>query len=109
MTGTALTSAEEFDKVYGLDAIPIPTHEPMVRVDSPDKVYKTEKGKFTAIVREVKEKHQKGQPVLIGTRSVERNEYLGNLLEKVANFGQMQLRQRAFSHANQDAEARFNG
>ncbi|MCH8741643.1 preprotein translocase subunit SecA [Patescibacteria group bacterium] len=82
MTGTALTSAEELDKVYGLDVIPIPTHKPMVRVDSPDKVYKTEKGKFKAIIQEIKEKHQKGQPVLIGTRSVERNEYLGKLLEK---------------------------
>ena len=82
MTGTALTSAEEFDKVYGLDVISIPTHKPMIRAELPDRIYKTEKGKFEAVVREIKERHEKGQPMLIGTRSVERNEYLGKLLER---------------------------
>ena len=82
MTGTALTSAEEFDKVYGLDVISIPTHKPMIRSNFPDKVYKTERGKFEAVVREVKERYQKGQPVLIGTRSVEKNEYLGKLFAR---------------------------
>ena len=82
MTGTALTSAEEFEKVYKLEVISIPTNKPMIRVDLPDKVFKTERGKFQAIVREIKEKYQKGQPVLVGTRSVEKNEYLGKLLER---------------------------
>ena len=81
MTGTALTSAEEFDKVYKLEVVSIPTNKPMARQDFADKVYKTENGKFIAAVREIEELHKKGQPVLVGTRSVERNEYLGKLLE----------------------------
>lgn len=81
MTGTALTSAEEFDKVYHLDVVAIPTHRPMARQDVQDKVFKSEAGKLKAVVREIKELHQKGQPMLVGTRSVEKNEYLGKLLE----------------------------
>src|SRR3989344_4786516 len=81
MTGTALTSAEELDKVYGLDVVVVPTNKEMVRKDFSDKIFKTEEGKFKAVIREIKELHQKGQPVLVGTRSVERNEYLGKLLE----------------------------
>jgi preprotein translocase subunit SecA len=82
MTGTALTSAEEFDKVYNLEVIVIPTHKPMIRVDLPDRVYKTNKAKFKAVVEEVKKRHQKGQPVLVGTVSIEKNEFLGKLLER---------------------------
>ena len=82
MTGTAATSAEEFDKVYRIEVIIIPTNKPMVRQDLPDRIYKTEKGKFEAIIREIREKNQKGQPMLVGTRSVEKNEYLGKLLER---------------------------
>ena len=82
MTGTAITSAEEFYKVYGLEVIAIPTNKPMIRVDLPDRVYKTEKAKFRAIVEEIKKRHQRGQPILVGTRSVEKNEYLGKLLER---------------------------
>ena len=82
MTGTASTSAEEFDKVYKLEVISIPTNKPMIRTDLEDQIYKTEKGKFEAIVKEIKERHQGGQPVLVGTRSIEKNEYLGKLLEK---------------------------
>ncbi len=81
MTGTALTSAEEFDKVYKLDVVVIPTNNPILRKDLPDNIYKSEAGKFKAIVREIKELNQKGQPVLVGTRSVEKNEYLSKLLE----------------------------
>jgi preprotein translocase subunit SecA len=81
MTGTAATSAEELDKVYKLEVMAIPTNKPMIRTDLEDKIYKSEKGKFSAIVREIKEKNQKGQPVLVGTRSIEKNEYLGRLLE----------------------------
>jgi preprotein translocase subunit SecA len=81
MTGTALTSAEEFDKVYKLEVVAIPSHRPMARQDFADKVFKTEAGKFTAAIKEIEELHKKGQPVLVGTKSVERNEYLGKLLE----------------------------
>jgi len=81
MTGTALTSAEEFDKVYKLEVVAIPPHKTVIRQDFSDKVFRTENGKFTAVIREIEELHKKGQPILVGTRSVERNEYLGKLLE----------------------------
>jgi len=82
MTGTAITSAEEFDKVYGLDVIVIPTNKPMIRNDLPDRIYKTERGKLMAVIEDIKARHKRGQPVLVGTRSVEKNEYLGKLLER---------------------------
>jgi len=82
MTGTAATSAEEFDKVYGLEVICVPTNKPMIRQNFPDRVYKSENGKFQALVREIKERHEKGQPILVGTTSIEKNEYLGKLLER---------------------------
>jgi len=82
MTGTAITSAEEFEKVYRLETIIIPTNKPMIREDLPDKVYKTEEAKFKAIINEIKERHQKGQPILIGTNSIEKNEYLAKLLNR---------------------------
>lgn len=82
MTGTALTSAEELDKVYNLDVVVIPTHNPIARKDLPDKIFKTEAGKFKAVIEEIKKIHQTGQPILVGTRSVDRNEYLGKLLER---------------------------
>ncbi len=82
MTGTAETSAEEFLKVYGLDVIVIPTHRPIVRVDHNDQIYQTEKGKFKAIAKKVKELNVKGQPVLIGTISIEKNELLSAYLKQ---------------------------
>lgn len=82
MTGTAATSAEEFDKVYRLEVAIIPTNKPMIRKALPDRVYKTEEGKFQALVREIKERHEKGQPLLVGTTSIEKNEYLGKLLDR---------------------------
>ncbi len=82
MTGTALTSAEEFSKVYGLDVLPIPTNQPMVRKDYPDVVFVSEKAKFDYLVKEVKERNQKGQPILIGTVSIEKNETLSALLKR---------------------------
>jgi len=82
MTGTAITSAEEFDKVYGLDCVPIPTNKKMSRHDLPDRIYKNERGKYKAIIEEIKERNKAGQPVLVGTRSVEKNEYLHQLLER---------------------------
>lgn len=82
MTGTAETEAEEFHKIYALDVVAIPTHRPMVREDMPDLVFRDEKAKVRAIVAEVKERHAKGQPVLIGTTSIEKNEELSRLLER---------------------------
>ncbi len=82
MTGTALTSAEEFDKVYKLEVVEIPTNKPLARVDRKDVVYKTEKGKFNAIVEEVIESHKKGIPVLVGTIAIEKSEYLAEILKK---------------------------
>ncbi len=82
MTGTAATSAEEFDKVYGLEVIIVPTNKPMIRKDLPDIVYKTEEEKFRAVIEKIKECFKKGQPILVGTRSIEKNEYLGKLLER---------------------------
>ncbi|MDB5185414.1 MAG: secA [Candidatus Saccharibacteria bacterium] len=82
MTGTALTEAEEFHQIYKLDVVEIPSNRVIARKDLTDKIYRTEKGKFKAIVKEVKQLHTKGQPVLIGTVSIEKNEQLGNLLKR---------------------------
>ncbi len=82
MTGTALTEAEEFDKIYKLEVVAIPTNRPMVREDAGDLVYRTEQGKFNAVVEDVIERHQKGQPVLVGTVSIEKSEYLAELLRR---------------------------
>jgi len=82
MTGTALTSAEEFAKVYNLDVIPIPTNVPMIREDLPDVVYKTEQGKFKAVIEEIKHRHEKGQPVLVGTIAIEKSEALSEMLSQ---------------------------
>lgn len=82
MTGTAQTSAEEFYKVYGLETLVIPTHRPIVRDDKNDLIFQTEKGKLIALARTVKELHEKGQPVLIGTVSVENNERLSEYLNR---------------------------
>ncbi len=81
MTGTALTSAEEFYKVYGLDVVQIPTNKPTQRIDDIDFIYQTESGKFKAVARKVKELHSKGQPVLLGTVSIEKNEMLSVYLK----------------------------
>ncbi len=82
MTGTALTEEEEFGAIYRLDVVEIPTNRPVVRQDHPDMVFKNEVGKYKAIVRQVKECHEKGQPVLVGTISIERSEILSKLLKK---------------------------
>ena len=82
MTGTAVTSAEEFDKVYKLEVVVVPTNKLMIRKNLPDKIYKTFQGKTKAIVEEVKNKYEKGQPILVGTTSIEKNEYIGKLLER---------------------------
>jgi len=82
MTGTAATEEKEFRNIYNLDVVVIPTHRPMVRKDLSDVVYKSEKGKFNAIVEEIERVHQKGQPVLVGTRSIEKSEVLGLMLKR---------------------------
>jgi len=82
MTGTADTEAEEFGKIYNLDVLVIPTNKPMIRADHPDSIYKTERAKFSAAVREIEELHQKGQPVLVGTISIEKSETLSHILKK---------------------------
>ena len=82
MTGTALTEEEEFGTIYNLDVVEIPTNRPIARIDNPDSIYKTEVGKYRAIVNQVKECHEKGQPVLVGTISIERSELLSKLLKK---------------------------
>jgi len=82
MTGTAFTEAEEFRKIYGLDVTVIPTNLPMVRADYPDIVYKTPRAKYAAVVREIEECYQKGQPVLVGTTSIEKNEIIDKFLQK---------------------------
>jgi len=82
MTGTAKTSAEEFHKVYNIDAVEIPTNKPLIRKDRADKIYKNEEGKFRAVVGEIREKHEKGQPVLVGTVSIEKNELLSAMLSR---------------------------
>ncbi|TSD02258.1 MAG: preprotein translocase subunit SecA [Parcubacteria group bacterium Athens0714_24] len=82
MTGTAITSAEEFDKVYKLETVSVPTNKPLKREDFQDLVFQTEKGKFSAVVKKIKELHEKGQPVLVGTVSINKNEYLSALLKR---------------------------
>ena len=82
MTGTALTEEEEFATIYKLDVVEIPTNKPVIRQDHPDVVYKTEMGKYRAIIRQVKECYAKGQPVLVGTISIEKSELLSKLLKK---------------------------
>jgi preprotein translocase subunit SecA len=83
MTGTAMTEASEFDKIYKLGVVPIPTNKPMVRIDAPDLVYRTEEAKYDAVVEDIRERHEKGQPILVGTVSVEKSEHLSQLLKKV--------------------------
>ena len=80
MTGTAQTEAAEFMNTYKLGVVPIPTHRPMQRVDQADRIYRTEKAKFDAVVEDIAERHEEGQPVLVGTTSVEKSEYLSKLL-----------------------------
>lgn len=82
MTGTALTEEEEFREIYNLDCIEVPTNMPMIRDDAPDAVYKTQKGKFESVLKEVEEAHLKQQPMLIGTISIETSEFLSTLLRR---------------------------
>ncbi|MDD2233677.1 MAG: preprotein translocase subunit SecA [Desulfitobacteriaceae bacterium] len=82
MTGTALTEEPEFQKIYKLDVVEIPTNMPMIRVDMPDVVYRTEKGKFVAVIEDIVARHAQGQPILVGTISIEKSELLSDMLLK---------------------------
>ena len=82
MTGTALTEEEEFSTIYALDIVEIPTNKPIARIDNEDAVYKTVNGKYRAVIEQIKECHAKGQPVLVGTVSIEKNELLGKMLQR---------------------------
>lgn len=82
MTGTAVTEAEEFRKIYNLDVVMIPTHNPLARVDNSDAVYKTTRAKYSAVVDEIESAHKKGQPVLVGTTSIEKNEIVAEYLKR---------------------------
>jgi len=82
MTGTAETESAEFAKIYNLDVVIIPTHQPMVRIDNPDFIYKNEQAKFNSAIKEIEERHKKGQPVLVGTISIVKSETLASMLKK---------------------------
>ena len=89
MTGTAMTEAEEFQEIYNLDVVSIPTNKPLIRMDNPDVIYRNEDAKYRAIAREVKESHEKGQPVLVGTVSIEKSEKISKILSKEGIFHQV--------------------
>ncbi|NLE30874.1 hypothetical protein GX618_01195, partial [Candidatus Dojkabacteria bacterium] len=107
MTGTALTEAEEFASIYKLDTIVVPTNKKVIRVDNNDVVYRSQEGKFRAIVEEVKERHEKGQPILVGATSVEKSEILSDMLSKegikhnVLNAKQHELEAKIVAEAGQ--------
>ena len=81
MTGTAKTEEKEFQEIYGMDVVVVPTNRQVIRKDFPDVVYRTEKGKFYAVVEEIAEKYERGQPVLVGTISIEKSERLSQMLK----------------------------
>ena len=82
MTGTAMTEASEFDKIYRLGVVPIPTNKPLIRIDAPDLVYRTEEAKYEAVVNDIAERNKNGQPVLVGTVSVEKSELLSGMMKR---------------------------
>ncbi|MDD5291006.1 MAG: preprotein translocase subunit SecA [Patescibacteria group bacterium] len=101
MTGTAVTEAEEFSKIYKLETVVIPTNKPMIRKDMNDLIYRTEEGKFKAVIENVKERNKKGQPVLIGTISIEKNELLAEMMEREG------LHPQVLNAKNHEKEAQF--
>src|SRR5690606_39093206 len=82
MTGTADTEAYEFQQIYGLETVVVPTHKPMIRVDRQDQVYRTAKEKYNAVIKDIRDCYERGQPVLVGTTSIENSELLSGLLQK---------------------------
>ncbi len=109
MTGTAITESEEFKKIYNLDVLSIPTHRDIQRTDSNDLIFKTQRAKYTAIAAKVEELHQKGQPVLIGTTSIEKNQILSSLLRKTGIPYQMLNAKNHQSEAEIIAKAGMKG
>ena len=101
MTGTAMTESEEFHQIYKLDVVEVPSNRALARIDRPDRIYKTERAKFKAIVREVKALNTKGQPVLIGTASIEKNEALGAMLGKAG------IQHQVLNAKNNEREAKI--
>ncbi len=101
MTGTAATEAEEFSKIYKTDVFIIPTHRPNIRIDHADQIYKTEKAKFDAVVEDIVEQYKKGRPVLVGTTSIQKNEYLSSLLNRRS------VRHELLNAKNHESEARI--
>lgn len=101
MTGTAMTEAEEFHQIYKLDVVTIPTNRPIKRVDKPDRIYRSEVGKFKSIIKEVQDRQDKGQPVLIGTVSVEKNEVLATMLKKAG------VKHEVLNAKNNESEAKI--
>ncbi|MCD7860829.1 MAG: preprotein translocase subunit SecA [Oscillospiraceae bacterium] len=99
MTGTATTEQEEFVTIYGLDIIEVPTNRPLARCDQPDVVYKSEDGKNRAVIRQIQECHEKGQPVLVGTVSIEKSEYISKLLQRTG------IRHNVLNAKNHEKEA----
>ncbi|MBR6095369.1 MAG: preprotein translocase subunit SecA [Oscillospiraceae bacterium] len=99
MTGTAVTEQEEFVSIYGLDIIEVPTNKPVARADHPDVVYKNENGKNRAIIRQIQDCHAKGQPVLVGTVSIEKSEYISKLLQRTG------IRHNVLNAKNHEREA----
>ena len=100
MTGTAKTEEKEFQEIYGMDVVVVPTNRPMIRKDFPDVVYRTEQGKFFAVVEEIAEKYERGQPVLVGTISIEKSERLSALLSKPALYlPRLEMRAELFRKA----------
>ncbi len=110
MTGTALTEAEEFHKIYGLDVVSIPTNQPMIRGDKPDLIFLSKKGKYQAIAKDIKERYQKKQPVLIGTIAIETSELLSDVLRaegvphEVLNAKQHQREAEIVAHAGEPGQ-----
>jgi preprotein translocase subunit SecA len=101
MTGTAVTEAEEFHKIYKLDVVVIPTNKPMIRIDHQDAVYKTGRAKLSAVANEIEKAHKKGQPVLVGTTSIEKNELISELLKRRG------IRHEVLNAKNHEQEARI--
>src|SRR5438105_8646399 len=101
MTGTADTEAQEFREIYGLDVVVIPTNMPMIRIDNHDVVFKTEAEKFDAVIEEIKDCHERGQPVLVGTVSIEKSERVANQLKKTG------IRHSVLNAKNHEREAEF--
>ena len=99
MTGTAVTEQEEFVSIYGLDIIEVPTNRPLARIDQPDVVYKNENGKYRAVIAQIKACHEKGQPVLVGTVSIEKSEFLSKLLQRTG------IRHNVLNAKNHEKEA----